>query len=109
MPTRIYKVNGIIITIAIQIKSIYGFCIEVSCIIRRNKPTPFGGVVSRVEEVPTCFGVEIIASISNSIIHCEKSVVNNQIAAYVSLAILKNRLIFPYPVAYILAKKLGGK
>lgn len=85
MPTRVNKVNGIIITVTVAIQTVGGFGIKIRSIIRRDKSSPFGGVVSSVEAIPTCLGVEVITSVSNSIIHREKSVVNNQIPAYPAL------------------------
>ena len=40
---------------------------------------PFGGVVSSVEEIPTCFGVEIITSVAEGVCagYCRVCVVDN--------------------------------
>ena len=89
MPTRIAVVNRIIITITVKVKSIYGFGVKIRSAIRGNKSTPFGVIVSCIEEIPTCFIIKILTSVSNSIIHREKSVVNNQIAAYPALFVHK--------------------
>ena len=71
MPTRVYKVNGIITAITVKVKSIYGFGIKIRSIIWGDKSSPFGRVVSRVEEIPTCFIIKIVTSISDRVIVCE--------------------------------------
>ena len=71
MPTRVYKVNGIITAITVKVKSIYGFGIKIRSIIRGNKSTPLGRIISRIEEIPTCFGIEVITSVSDRVIVSE--------------------------------------
>ena len=51
MPARIGIVNGIIITVAIEVTSIYSFVIKVLCVIGRDKSTPLGIIVSCVAVV----------------------------------------------------------
>ena len=68
MPTRIGIVNRIITAITVKVKSICGFWIKISCIIGGDESSPLGAIVSRVQEIPTCFGVEVIASVSDGVI-----------------------------------------
>lgn len=74
MPTRIGIVNGIVITVAIEVKSIYGFRIKKRRIIGGYKPSPLGGVVTCVEEIEACFLIEVIASISEGVSVCYSGV-----------------------------------
>ena len=68
MPTWIRIIHGIVITVCVKVKSICGFWIKISCIIGGDESSPLGAIVSRVQEIPTCFGVEVIASVSDGVI-----------------------------------------
>ena len=67
MPTRITVVNGIIITIAIEVKSVYGFEIEVVGIIRGNESSPFRRIISCVEVIEVCVFIVVITTVSDRI------------------------------------------
>ena len=67
MPTRVYKVNGIITTIAIKIKTVYILGIKESCIIRRDKSSPLGRIISCVKVVELGVLVVVISSITNGV------------------------------------------
>ena len=92
MPTRVYKVNRIITTIAIQIATVYFFRVEVCRIIRRDKSSPLGRIVSRIEEIPTCFGVEVIASITEGVCigYCGVRIVDNSTVSVCIISIFSN-------------------
>ena len=67
MPTRVGIVDRIIIAVAIQIQSVYRLGGKISRVIRRDKSSPFGTVVTRVEIVQTDVVVVIIASVANGV------------------------------------------
>ena len=74
MPTRINEINGIIITITIKIKTIYIFGIKIFSIIRTYKPSPLRGIITCIEEIPTCFGIVVITTVSDGVGFREESV-----------------------------------
>ena len=63
MPTRIGIIHRIIATVAIEVKTVSIFVIEISGIIGRDESSPFGRIIARVEEIPFALGVVIVASI----------------------------------------------
>ena len=67
MPARIGIVNGIIITVAIEVTSIYSFVIKVLCVIGRDKSTPFRVIVSCVEVIKFGVFVVVVTTISNRV------------------------------------------
>ena len=67
MPTRVNKVNRIIATITVEVKSIYGFVVKISSVIRGNKSTPFGGIIAGIEVVKVSFLVIVITSVTYGI------------------------------------------
>ena len=65
IPSNIIRTesNRIVTRIAIQIKTIHIARIYALYIIRRNKPSPLGVVVSSIKIIQFCFSVVVIASI----------------------------------------------
>ena len=74
MPARIYKINGIITTIAVKVKSIYRLRVKISSIIRRDKSTPFGVIISGIEVIEARFGIVVITTVSDGVGFREESV-----------------------------------
>ena len=74
MPTRIGIVNGIITTVTVKIETVYIFGIKICSIVGGNKSSPFGRVVSCIEVVEACFGVEIVASVTEGVSICYSGV-----------------------------------
>ena len=68
--TRISIVHRIIITVGIEIQSVYRLGIKITRIIRRDKSTPFGAVVSCIEEIEPCILVVIVTPVSDRIANC---------------------------------------
>ena len=71
MPTRIDIVNGVIIAVCVEVKSVRSFGINIFSTIWRDKSTPLGIIVSRIEVVKSCFAVEIVSSVTNRISSCK--------------------------------------
>jgi len=93
MPTWIGIVDGIIITIAIQIQPIEAVGIEISRIIRRDESSPFGAIVTRIEIVQAGILVVIVTAISDGILGCN------------TVGIERNRAITPSIIS--IAANLG--
>ena len=71
MPTRITKINRIIIAVCIEVKTAGGIGVEVSCIVRGDESTPSGVIVTCIQEIETGFCIEVIASVKNWIVSRE--------------------------------------
>ena len=67
MPTRIRIFYRIIIAVRIKIQTVYRLRIKITRIIRRNKSTPFGIIISCIEVVELSLTIVIISSVSYGI------------------------------------------
>ena len=76
MPTRISKINRIIITIRIQIQSIRRFGIDILSSVRRNESAPFGAVISCIEVVKFGFGIVVITTVSDRVKRCKIAILS---------------------------------
>ena len=64
MSCRIYIIYRIISAVRIQIKSVRCFGIKIACVVGRDKSTPLGAVVARVEIIKLCFRIVVVAAVS---------------------------------------------
>ena len=80
----LFAIYRIIPTIRVQIKSVRCFGVKVIRAIGRNKSSPLGVIVSRVEVVESCILVVVVASIPYRIYRCNigigRAVINVTIA-----------------------------
>ena len=80
MSTRIYVIYRIIIAVCVKVQTVYRLRINIRCIIRRDKSTPLGGIVARVEVVQPEFIVIVISTISDRIFRCYAVRVESNVA-----------------------------
>ena len=71
MPAWIAVIHRIIITVSIKIKSVRIFGINILGTIRRDKSTPFGIIISRIEVVEFGFSIVVITAVSDGVIICQ--------------------------------------
>lgn len=67
MTAGICEIDGIIITIAIQVQTVDGFGVQVGGIVGRDKSAPFGGVIPGVAVVQAGIVIVVIAAITDGI------------------------------------------
>ena len=64
MPARIGVIHRIIIAVRVEVESVWIFWIEICSIIRRDKSTPFGVIISCVEIIEPYLVVVVISSVA---------------------------------------------
>ena len=67
MSTGICEIDRIVIAIAIQVQAVYGFGVEVGCIIGRDETAPFGGVIPGVAIIQAGIVIEVIPSVTDGV------------------------------------------
>ena len=67
MTAGICEIDGIIITIAIQVQTVDGFGVQVGGIVGRDKSAPFGGVIPGVAVVQAGIVIVVIATVTDGV------------------------------------------
>ena len=67
MTTGVNIVYGIVIAIAIEVQTIYGFRVQVSGAVRRNESAPLGGVVSGVAVIQAGIIIVVVATVTDGV------------------------------------------
>ena len=74
MSTRVGVVDGIIAAVAILVQAVDGIGVEICGVVRGDKSTPFGGVISGVAVVQAGFFIVVVATIANRVGFCYGSI-----------------------------------